>query len=234
MIALLCPTKGRPKECARMIKSAQQTAILPIRVYLGLSAYDSQEYESHCDETICPDGMPTVHIANLLAEKALKNPLNSLFAVACDDVIFSTPGWDKALAAHYNQLQNKIHVYHLRDSRDENGTPHPVMTREWIEAMGYFLPPIFLHWYCDSWAVDIARANWCFTHMKDYQLIHDKPSDRGKPDETHLEIRCKGWHERDKWVNDHCQQFLALEKSRLKMKMVGDERYHRARDGVGE
>lgn len=161
------------------------------------------------------DGEPTVYRWNVLAKRALREPENKLFMLAADDIVFSTPCWDEALLNHYNSLENKIHVYALQDSRDPEGTPHPIVTREWIEAMGYAFPPIFLHWHLDTWTVAISKANNCFTHLKDYLLVHDKPSDRGQPDETHTRIRSLGWHERDKYVNETCQHFLECEKQRL-------------------
>lgn len=220
-IALLCPTRDRPDQCQRMIKSAQTTGLDDIskRVYLALSLEDYDIYETTANDLITPDGMPTVHKWNLLAQQALKDQSCKLFMLAADDIVFSTPCWDKALLDHYNALHNKIHVYAFRDSRDPDGTPHPIVSREYIEAMGYFFPPIFLHWFVDSWTVDIAKSNGVFTHLKDYMLEHRKPSDTGNPDETHTRIRAMGWHERDKFVNEHCQHYLALEKSRLKMRM---------------
>jgi hypothetical protein len=158
-----------------------------------------------------------------MSEAAMVGGENKLFMLGADDMIFETEGWDKALIDHYNALENKIHVFSLQDSRDIDGTPHIICTREYIEAMGYFLPPLFLHWYVDSWTAEIAKANGCFTHLRDYKLTHDKPSDQGKPDETHSRIRQFGWHERDKWVNDHCQHFLRHEKDRLKFKLNGME-----------
>lgn len=193
-IAILCPTRGRPEQLNRMIKSVNDCA----RVYVDQR-----------------DMMPTVQKWNDLAEHAATYEDHKLFMLGSDDMWFGDYGWDKALIDHYNTLENKIHVYALRDSRDDNGTPHPIVTREYIEAMGYFVPPIFLHWFVDTWTVEIAKAKGVFTHLKDYLLIHDKPSDRGEADETHSRIRQWGWHERDKWVNDHCQHFLELEKERL-------------------
>lgn len=216
-IALLCPTRDRPEQCLRMIKSARTTGMDEIKktVYLALSLEDYDDYETATSDLITSDGMPTAHKWNLLAEQALKDPNNKLFMLAADDVVFTTPCWDRALLDHYNALDNKIHVYALRDSRDPDGTPHPIVTREYIETMGYFLPPIFLHWFVDSWTVEIAKANNCFTHLKDYMLVHDKPSDRGEGDETHNRIRQMGWRARDGWVNDKCKGFFELEKARL-------------------
>lgn len=206
-IALICPTRGRPKQFKRMCDSAVATARdIPIVIYSGSNGGD--DYAGW----VFPIDMPTVCMWNQLALGCDKH---NLYMLASDDIIFTTPGWDKALIDHYNALENKVHVYAFQDSRDPNGTPHPVVTREYIDAMGYFMPPIFLHWFVDSWTVDIAKANNCFTHLKDYLLVHDKPSDRGEGDETHSHIRRMGWHERDKAVNASCKHFLAFEMQRL-------------------
>lgn len=210
MIALLCPTRGRPEKFKRMRESAIGTSVNNVMIYYCSNGEDS--YAPHA-----PLDCPTVYMWNSLALKAKSdfNSAHKLFMLASDDTIFATPGWDQALLDHYDKLDNKIHVYSLKDSRDENGTPHPIVTREYIEAMGYFLPPIFMHWFVDTWIVDIARSNNCFTKMNDYLLIHDKPSDVGKSDETHSRIRSMGWHDRDVDVNSLCQHFLELEKKRL-------------------
>lgn len=195
-IAILCPTRhDRQAGLDRLDKSIQ----------------DTQSHLFYDDR----DMMPTAQKWNDLAKCAMENQRYNLFMLGSDDMYFETPGWDKALLDHYNALENKIHVYSLRDSRDPEGTPHPIVTREYIEATGYFLPPIFLHWYVDSWTVGIAKANGCFTHKKDYLLVHDKPSDRGKGDDTHNRIRAWGWRERDEYVAKTCQHFLDAEKVRL-------------------
>lgn len=221
-IALLCPTRARPEQFKRMCGSAVNTAQIQdyVKIYAGFTEGDEtlSDYNGRhlFDECIYPDGMPTAFKWNLLAEEAMKDKNNKLFMLCADDTVFSTPLWDKALLDHYNALENKIHVYHLRDSRNPEGTPHPIVTREYIEAMGYFLPPIFLHWFVDTWTVEIAKSVGCFTHMKDYLLVHDKPSDKGQADETHNKIRNMGWRERDGWVEEKCRHFLEVEKKRLK------------------
>lgn len=221
-IALLCPTRARPAQCKRMIESVKNTQSGKNKImgYLAIRDADIRDYEVSESDIVVDDNLPTVHKWNLLARNAKRNRENNLFMLCADDVVFKTDGWDKALLDHYNALENKIHVYALQDSRDPDGTPHPIVTREYMDAMGYFVPPIFMHWYVDSWTVEIAKANWCFTHLKDYLLIHDKPSDKGESDETHHRIRRMGWHERDMYVNDTCKHFLQSEKLKLGHKMT--------------
>lgn len=220
MIGLLCPTRGRPEQFSRMCRSVHNTAAFKDKIRIRSASNGNDDYA----DTKLPLDLPTVYMWNLLANRVMGQHHDAkLFMLCADDVIFSTPSWDKAIIDHYNALENKIHVYTLQDSRDVDGTPHPIVTREYIEAMGYFIPPIFLHWFGDTWTVAIARANNCFTHMRDFSLVHEKPSDVGKPDETHLGIRRMGWHERDKCVNDTCHHFLEFEKQRLAKVMCHDK-----------
>lgn len=214
-IAILCPTRGRPQFFQRMESSIKNTANSDIHMFAASNGGDDYAGMQF------PVNSPTCFMWNKLAELALKHTDAKLFMLGTDDVIFTTPCWDEALLEHYNGLEQKVHVYSFRDSRDPDGTPHPIVTREYIEAMGYFLPPIFLHWFVDTWTVAIAKANNAFTHLKDYLLVHDKPSDKGKPDETHSRIRDMGWLDRDRYVNDHCQHFLEMEKKRLALHVPG-------------
>lgn len=213
MINLICPTRNRPQQFGRMVESAGKTASSKILLTCGTNGDD--DYVEHKYPLDCP----TVFMWNNLASVAMRNEKAKLFMLAADDMIFSTPGWDEALLDHYNKLENKIHVYHLQDSRDKDGTPHVFVTREWIDVMGWFLPPYFIHWNVDSWTVEIAKANNCFTHIRDYELVHLKPSDQGHPDETHSRIRRNGWHERDMYVAKSCVYLLDYEKNRLSEKM---------------
>jgi hypothetical protein len=215
MIAILCPTRGRERAFLRMCESAHNTSENDVYIFSGSNggdAYASVQY---------PTDMPTCYMWNDLAKAAMKHPHNKLFMLGADDTVFATPHWDSALIEHYNALENKIHVYHLQDSRDKDGTPHPIVTREYINALGYFMPPIFMHWYVDTWTVGIAKANACFTHLRDYMLVHDKPSDRGEPDETHNGIRRMGWAVRDRAVWESCADYFELDIARLKTRTYG-------------
>jgi len=224
MICLICPTRGRPDKMKRMWESAKATAHDPanIRLILGL---DKDEELLHyasapaSSTTYFMQDYGIVHGINCMAQYLMQDYHNTLFMIAPDDTIFTTPHWDKALNEHYNALENKAHVYCFRDSRDVDGTPHPILTREYINMMGYFFPPIFLHWFVDTWTSDIAKALGIFTHLTDYELVHDKPSDRGQLDETHYRPRARGWHDRDAYVNGTCQHFKQVEIDRLRVQM---------------
>jgi hypothetical protein len=201
-----------------MIDSARATADEPIEVFLGIASEEGkypQGYRDILAQQTLMEEMPTVAITNYLADEAMKNPDNKLFMIVGDDAVFATKGWDTALKNEYDKLDNKIHVFSFKDSRSSDGTPHPIVTREFIDTMGYFCTPIFLHFFVDTWLVEMAKNSNCFTKLDDYLVIHDKGSDKGQSDETHTRLRNNGYKARDFYVQRKCQHFLDAEKLRL-------------------
>lgn len=218
MIVLITPTRDRPELCKRMVDSARATADEPIEVFLGIASNEGnypQEYRHILAQQALMEEMPTVAITNFLAEEAMRNLDNKLFMIVGDDAIFATKGWDTALKNEYDKLDNKIHVFSFKDSRSAEGTPHPIVSREFIEAMGYLCTPIFMHFFVDTWLVEMAKNSNCFTKLDDHLVIHDKDSDRGIPDNTHTRLRDNGCKARDFYVKNKCQHFLETEKRRL-------------------
>lgn len=227
MIAILVPSRGRPKELKRMIESACATSANDLTIYIAVCGEEIDAYQKVSKEIFIvdrklkaafvtlPDNLPTAQKWNMLCDIAMKDERNRLFMLGADDMVFSTPLWDEKLLSLYDK---KPHVYHLQDSRDRDGTPHPIMTREYIERMGFFVPPIFLHWNVDTWTIEAAKSANCFTHLRDYELLHIKPSDQGNPDETHNRIRDFGWRERDAYVAD--KMSFVLEQMKFKLSLA--------------
>ena len=197
-----------------MVESVRVTSSQPVRFFLCITPEEVESYRPHLPEgtivQLAPDNLPTAAKWNLLAEVAMQDESIKFFMLGADDMYFTTPLFNEALIS-----TGKPHVYALQDSRDPLGTPHPIISREWIETLGYFVCPIFLHWKIDSWTVEIAKANNCFTHLQEYLLVHDKPSDQGKADETHSRIRESGWWQRDMYVAEKMVHILEIEKQRL-------------------
>lgn len=118
MIAILVPSRARPWQCKRLIESIIPRTSLPVTVYLAVSEEDHDRYQLPQSDririrrSIMPENMPTVHKWNLLAEYAVQDG-HKLLMLGADDMIFSTPLWDKALMEHYDGLDCKIHAYAL-------------------------------------------------------------------------------------------------------------------------
>ena len=204
-IAIICPTRGREKSFKRMCDSVKKTAYSDVAVFSATNGNDSYAPRRF------PLDCPTVFMWNTMARDAYDRGYKMIM-LGADDMYFATPGWDEGLMKLYDGTP---HVYALQDSRDKDGTPHPIVTREWMDKMGSFLPPIFLRWYCDTWTVGLAKKLGKFTHLRDFLLVHDKPSDNGIIDNTHFRIRSMGWMERDKGVYEKSQRYFDLDEKVL-------------------
>ena len=149
-ITLCCPSRGRPEYAKRMQNSAFATAANPnnikVKFYLNqddpmLKQYDVIDAEIGIDRS-------TVMSWNMLAEKERSR----MYMLVGDDAEFITTGWDRIFLQQYRKYPDGIFMIGTATGKKhglENQTsPHPVITREWREALGYFWPFQFHHWCC--------------------------------------------------------------------------------------
>jgi len=196
--ARLCvcvPTMGRPKGFNRLLQSIQDTATTGrVSVLVDIQGkpdgYDlnnklvAKVFES-------PVGQPTVYRWNRMFYYGEKQSLGDFYMLGADDMVFLDKGWDEFFSTPDSA---GYFVFHLQDTRDVDGTPHPIVKH----TEPYLVHPGFLHWYGDTHLVENARNSNEFKHIRTHRLAHIKPSDVGVCDETHLMIRKMGWRERDK------------------------------------
>ena len=52
--------------------------------------------------------------------------------------------------------------------------PHPTVHKRWIELLGYFVPPFFMHRYLDKYTSDLAINIGRFIEIKDVVFNHLK------------------------------------------------------------
>tara|TARA_B100000085_G_scaffold193753_1_gene177644 strand:+ start:1202 stop:2299 length:1098 start_codon:yes stop_codon:yes gene_type:complete len=173
-ISILTPTRNRPNNCERFIKTIDKTSFKHERIELffyvdnddpSLEAYKS--LAAHCDSEYrhfkkidFTFGEPvSVSISwNTLAEKSS----SYLYIMGNDDLVYNTPGWDSLLiqnlAVKFRESGDPYWISWVNDSI--NGKRHcafPIMTREWYKTVGYFAPGVFHFGYNDTWVFDIAK-----------------------------------------------------------------------------
>ena len=179
MISICCPSRGRPGLAARMVESinrtVSKTSNVEIMLYLNDDDEKLQEYKQNIDKkyyTIGPN-QSTCLTWNHLANKAS----HDILFLAGDDIQFVTKDWDKNIIRAFDQHADKICMvvpfdgngkgkgkdllpnnepYTLTEG-DVAGSPHFALHRNWIKALGYFVPPFFWHWYVDTYTQTVAR-----------------------------------------------------------------------------
>jgi hypothetical protein len=75
-----------------------------------------------------------------------------------DDIVFYTKNWDKCIKNIFDTSEDKIVFVHPNDEDfGERLGVMGFMHKNWIDAVGYFMPPYFAAWYADNWITDLAN-----------------------------------------------------------------------------
>ena len=173
-ISILTPTRNRPNNCERFIKSINATCSKHERIELlfyvdnddpAIEAYKS--LAAHCDseyrhfgkiDFIFGEPMSVSRSWNIIANQAK----GYLLIMGNDDLVYRTPEWDSLLiqnlAVKFKNSGDPFWISWVNDGI--NGARHcafPIMTREWYDTVGYFAPGVFHFGYNDTWVFDIAK-----------------------------------------------------------------------------
>jgi glycosyltransferase involved in cell wall biosynthesis len=212
MISILCPSRGRPELAKRMIDSALARAGAVIEILLYINDDDPKlnqyiEIIDHQHLIVGPDRSPA-YSWNRLAELAK----HDILFLMGDDAWFETENWAIEIVKVFDQYPDKIvFAFPSVEGLEWRGgrltadhCPHFCLHKNWINTLGYFIPPHFWHWYIDTWFRDIAKMIGRFHGIKhvsvpllvDYEDETDSRKDR-------LSNR-----ERDHWLWAHTQRWL--------------------------
>tara|TARA_B000000557_G_scaffold247849_1_gene232014 strand:+ start:24 stop:746 length:723 start_codon:yes stop_codon:yes gene_type:complete len=208
MISISCPSRGRPQLAKRMIDTAYNTAADDIEFLIYLNNDDPalEEYKDTIDKkhyTVGPN-RSTCYSWNLMAEKARYDYV----FLAGDDIQFKTENWDTKMVDGFTNYPDKILMAIPYDGKDKNkpknllnakeptligdvpfSSPHFLVHKNWINTLGYFVPPFFWHWYVDTYTQKVSRKlNRCL-YLPDVTIKAKKVfDDTGKQVRKHLDI----------------------------------------------
>lgn len=194
MISVLVPTRGRPHNMRRMVESGDDTASVA-----------GVEYVFYIDD----DDPPSAAMAETLADEGhritykrgprilLSSMWNECHAIAagpvfqhsCDETVYRTPAWDLAVEAAFEFWPDRIGIVYGRDGiHDAALATHGFLHRNWVDAVGYFVPPYFSSDYNDLWLMQVAVAVGRTRFVPEIYTEHMHPAvGKGPLDLTHQE-----------------------------------------------
>lgn len=198
MISILCPTRNRLDAMRRLAQSARETAANPTEI----------EFIFYVDD----DDEPSAALADELDATVVRGPrivLSEMWnrcwdeakydvAMHCgDDIIFRSPNWDLHVLYAFERYPDKIALVHGRDGYQDAGlATHGFLHRNWVNALGYFVPPYFSSDYNDLWNTEIADAVGRRVYVPEIYTEHMHPAaGKGTWDQTHQERLAR--HSRD-------------------------------------
>lgn len=169
---LLIPTRGRPDELTRCVESAFETADDPDRVEVWCYRDDDDSAYDGLDLPVRWVTGPRVTLSRTW--NVLDAAAGGDIVCHCgDDLIFRTDGWDTAVQSAFEQYGDRIAFVYGRDgAQDANLGTHGFVSRQWIDAVGYFCPPLFSHDYNDTWLNEVSEVLGRRVFLPDVLMEH--------------------------------------------------------------
>lgn len=198
-IALLVPTRGRPKNIERLIQSVYKNTKDVHNVCMVFYAdYDDpetagtiQKFIQNPPPTLGTGDLelrllvgPRIVLSQMWNECCQAAPEAEIFHHCADDVVFQTPGWDERVREEFEAVPDRILFLFGRDGivDDARLGTHGFIHRNWVNTIGYFVPPYFSYCYNDTWLTEVATRIGRLKYIPDIKIGHYHP---GSPNEEH-------------------------------------------------
>lgn len=164
-ISLLLPTRQRPAQLTRLTRSVISTATDPGAIELVTyidnddPSYDALEFDIDWvrvrgDRHI--DGLVNLSV---MWNRCYDNSSGDIVMHCGDDIVFRTHGWDDVVRHAFRRVEDRILFAFGRDGIQDgrNFGTHGFVHRNWIDAVGYFVPPYFVSDFNDTFLNDVSQ-----------------------------------------------------------------------------
>ena len=180
MISDLVPSRHRPEYAKRLFDSINSTKKndVEIKFYLNDNDPTIEKYKQLLpnDVYIIGPDQSSCFSWNYLSTMAK----HDYCMLVGDDAQFITKNWDQIIVDFFENYPHKDKILYVcpMDVREKEkikwstiskdrpykikrypapvGAAHFVLHKNWINTVGYFLPPQFWHWHIDNWLTKIA------------------------------------------------------------------------------
>ncbi len=197
MISILVPTRARPDSISRLwqsiVHTAQNLAGIELSLYIDFDDVVSIErvktLTSPQIKTIVGPRISLSEAWNVLSREATYD----IHMQCGDDAVFRTKGWDSLVTQAFDQCPDKILFVYGKDGiQNERMGTLGFLHKNWIQTVGYFLPPFFYSDCTDLWLTDIAKHIKRVHYLPEMYIEHLHPAvGKSELDITHQERLAK-------------------------------------------
>jgi hypothetical protein len=195
-ISFICPTRGRPNNIVRFIKSSISTCSDPsnLHLYFYVDEDDSitinnisnikNQFPIDINFTI-GERTKMSNMFNILGNQAK----DGIIFWCGDDIIMETENWDIEIQNQFNKFSDKILLVYGDDcNQHEALATHFFIHKNWIKVLGYIVPDLFTGDWVDTWIMDIANKPNRRIYLSHVKTNHLHPVyGKGQMDLTYLE-----------------------------------------------
>lgn len=197
-ISLLCPTRNRPSNLVRLVKSVLENASDPSNI----------EFVFYVDNDAVETSMPpelegNKNIKWIIGSRVVLSEMWNMCYIDAtgdilmhcgDDLVFQSKDWDLKVISAFEAYPDRIVFVHGQDGYwGERFGTHGFIHRRWVETVGYFVPPYFSSDWNDTWLNDVANALGRRTYLPDVFTEHmHYVFGKAERDETHADREARG------------------------------------------
>lgn len=209
MITVICPSRGRPVNAERLIKSFLLTKAKQ-NTQIMIAIDDSDPERAGYVDAVCGPG---VFLLNVAAER--RNMVQTLNQAATyeasddhvgilgfvgDDHLFETQGWDELLLASFEPNM----IAYGDDGHQGANLPTAVfMDADIVRTLGWMAPPGFRHLFVDNAWRALGERLGTLKYLPDLRITHLHPhAGRAEWDATYAEANSPETNSHDRWEFD--------------------------------
>ena len=167
VISLLLPTRNRVNTSQGnfvydFIQSARETADSPENIeivfYVDDDDESSLEYFDSFDDPLIRVVSGSRIVLSQMWNECYYESSGDILGHCGDDLRFRTQGWDSIILSKFQEHLDRIAFVYGRDGYAPlNFGTHGFIHRNWVEVLGYFVPPYFSSDFNDNWLNEIAK-----------------------------------------------------------------------------
>ena len=236
-LAVLFPTRGRPQLFERSVKTAVETASRPDRLdinyYIDSDDPTLEQYSAVIDR-LTPvleaagaafqggvgDRIGCPRSANYLALTSKAD----VIVMGNDDQQYVSAGWDERLDNEVAAYPDDIFLFWFNDGiESDHWCCFPIVSRAWVDTLGYFFPGNFEHFFVDTWLMDLGCRIGRAHYLRDVDVKHLPVWAGLSPSDTELsnewfaaKMRC---YIRDMEIYERTERYRELDAELLRGRM---------------
>jgi glycosyltransferase involved in cell wall biosynthesis len=182
MLSIILPTRNRPSNITRLVNSifatADNTTDIEMCFYIDDDDTLSIPAINQTAERIATQALQgNLKIGSHMYNELYRISNGDLFMFAADDITFETKGWDTIVKKKFDEQADKILFVYGEDGFQHGriGT-HGFIHANWIESVGYVLPPKLASSYTDEWITELAQRVDRKCYMSNLLIEHHHPA----------------------------------------------------------
>jgi hypothetical protein len=186
-VLVVCASRGRPLELARMLDSLEETSTLAdVAVYID---DDQQEdYKAIMGRAIVVVG-PRIGQCRSLNHMVKKMPGYDAYGAATDDCCFKTPDWDQWVIKTAHEFKGGIGVIAPFSGGDVPRMDFPWVTGKWLEVVNPFTVLGTHHSFWDVALQILGEATQIkFANRYEFMMWHEGLSGNVIPEKQQTDI----------------------------------------------